>query len=593
MNWNTILHGSTYNYKVDISAPGFNVFSTINGGGYVVSSGTSMSSPLVVGCAALVKSYYSSQNLYAWQLAEILKTTADVIDTIPFNTIYEDKLGTGRVNLFRAISDTIGPSIKMLDIRITDNNDDIFESGDTLFVTADFINYLDTTQALEIFMEIESPYVELIDSSVSVGVLNTMSTYTNSSNVFKFKILPTMPFSYDIHLNFKYIDSVKKYFNEEFYITTLNVDYLTIDTNNITSTITSKGVIGYNDMPYNVQGKGFLYNNLPMLSYGGLLIGNSTSAISDNLYGMLGNYDSDFRSITNVKRIIPPLYGDEMYQNVFCDSNAVLYQLNVNVTQNTYAWNQIEKENYIVLEYVIRNFGTTNLTNLYIGFFADWDILTYELNVANTYSAYQMAYVSSQPSQYYAGIQLLSDTVLNYYAVDNDGSDGSININDGFSSFDKYTMLTTPRTQAGLQGGNDVSNVVSAGPYLIASGDSVVVAFALHATNNLIELQASAQTAYNDYNGIASINNTKQTAYKIYPQPSTDYFVVEFEKNNFMCKGVDIVIKSMDSKIVFKQKMMIKNNKIKIPTSSIESGLYYLVFRFNNEEIRDKILVIH
>lgn len=593
--WTSPTNGSTYNYKVDIAAPGYNVFSTINGGGYVNSSGTSMASPLVVGCAALVKSYYASQNLYAWQLAEILKVTADVIDTIPYNTVYEDKLGTGRVNLFRAISDTIGPSIKMLDIQITDNNDGFFESGDTLSITAEFINYLDTTQALEIIMETASSFVELIDSSVSVGVLNTMSTYTNTTNTFKFKILATMPFSYDINLNFKYIDSAKNYFNEEFYITTLNVDYVTIDTNKIRTTITSKGIIGYNDMPYNIQGKGFIYGNyLPMLSYGGLLIGNSTSAVSDNLYGMLGNYENDFRSITNVKEIEPPLYGDKMYQNVFCDSNAVLYQLNLNVTQNTYAWDQTEKENYIVLEYVIKNYGATDLNNLYVGFFADWDILNYDMNYGELYQSYQLAYVRNQFSQYYAGIQLLSDTVFNHYAVDNDGSDGSININDGFSSFDKYTILTTSRVQAGvLQNGNDVSNVVSTGPYDIVSGDSIRVVFALHASSNLVELQTSAQTAYNDYNGISSINNIEQASYKIYPQPSVDYFIVEFGKTIFLSNKVEVLIENTESKTVFKQEKIIKNNKIRISTTPFESGVYYICIRGDRKEIRDKIIVVH
>ncbi|MGT0150444.1 S8 family serine peptidase [Vibrio metschnikovii] len=49
---------SQFNSQVELSAPGVNVLSTGNNGGYLSYSGTSMASPHVAGVAALVWSHF-------------------------------------------------------------------------------------------------------------------------------------------------------------------------------------------------------------------------------------------------------------------------------------------------------------------------------------------------------------------------------------------------------------------------------------------------------------------------------------------------------------------------------------------------------
>ncbi len=94
---------------VDISAPGENIMSTQVhepelGGEFIYRyrngwDGTSMSAPQVTGAVMLLRSL--GPGLSNAEITSILKTTADSVDAA--NTEYVGRLGTGRLNIFRAI----------------------------------------------------------------------------------------------------------------------------------------------------------------------------------------------------------------------------------------------------------------------------------------------------------------------------------------------------------------------------------------------------------------------------------------------------------------------------------------------------------
>ena len=130
---------SSYGINVDIAAPGKSVTSTWTGTAYTSSSGTSMAAPVVSGAAAIVKSKFP--NFSAIQIGEQLKVTTDNIDTIFDNIPYAGLLGTGRLNMYKALTES-PPSIVMISNSITDNNDLSFISGDTLRISGLFKNYL-------------------------------------------------------------------------------------------------------------------------------------------------------------------------------------------------------------------------------------------------------------------------------------------------------------------------------------------------------------------------------------------------------------------------------------------------------------------
>ncbi len=93
---------SNFGTKVDVSAPGVNIFSTFPNDTFTFLDGTSMASPHAAGVAALIWS--RNRGLSNQQVRTLLETTCDNID--PLNPGFEGKLGRGRINALRALQAT-------------------------------------------------------------------------------------------------------------------------------------------------------------------------------------------------------------------------------------------------------------------------------------------------------------------------------------------------------------------------------------------------------------------------------------------------------------------------------------------------------
>ena len=107
-SWNT---DSTLELKPEITAPGGNIYSSVNDDKYGVKGGTSMAAPHMTGAAALMKEYitkntskYGTVTNYARLIENLIMTSADVIMQDTENGIpYSPRLqGAGMVNLEKA-----------------------------------------------------------------------------------------------------------------------------------------------------------------------------------------------------------------------------------------------------------------------------------------------------------------------------------------------------------------------------------------------------------------------------------------------------------------------------------------------------------
>ena len=120
-----------------------------------------------------------------------------------------------------------------------------------------------------------------------------------------------------------------------------------------------------------------------------------------------------------------------------------------------------------------------------MGIFADWDIFSGgSSDRASWDHGTRLGYVyAAQPSSLpRAGIQALTGNPT-YYAIDNDNTiaGNPFGLYDGFTDAEKHTSISSGlvKITAGGASGNDVSHVVGSGPYTIAAGQEITIAFAL------------------------------------------------------------------------------------------------------------------
>ncbi|HEX9024116.1 MAG TPA: S8 family serine peptidase [Geobacteraceae bacterium] len=93
----TLASFSSYGNWISVSAPGAYIYTTNNGGGYGAWNGTSFSSPLTAGLAALILSV--NPLLTNAQVVDIIEKNADDLGTPGFDQYF----GYGRINAYRSL----------------------------------------------------------------------------------------------------------------------------------------------------------------------------------------------------------------------------------------------------------------------------------------------------------------------------------------------------------------------------------------------------------------------------------------------------------------------------------------------------------
>lgn len=566
---------SSFGYYVDISAPGHNIYSTwING--YTNSSGTSMAAPLVAGAAALVKSRFPSYT--ALQIGEVLRVSTDDI-TAQNNSGLANKLGSGRLNIFKALSVQNKPSIVVSNAFFTDYNDEAFKIGDTIRFSAKFTNMLSQLGGAFAIISTDANYLQIINSTFNVGTLNTLQHINNLSNPFSFKILSNAPKNASTQLKLTILGDFG--FKQDFYFDVdVNVDYINITENKIFTSIGSAGQIGYSDIQKG-SGLGFIYKaadgDYNLLFESGLMIGKDSMYVSDCIRGESG-YDNDFWGYAPIQIKNSPVYADFEAEGAFNDANSTTY-VGVDVKQRVFAWQNAPDDKYIIIQYIIKNNYPAAISNVYAGIFADWDIMNYAKNKSDYNALHQLAYAySTETNGKYAGIKLLSNSAaVNCFAIDNiSGGAGGVDLTSfGFSTKEKYITLSSNRLQAG-QGidGNDIMQVLSTGPFSLNINETIEIAFALIAGDSLADLINSAQAAQIRYTNDVPDNvfeiTTQKTFSIIYPNPAKD--ILNIISNNEII-AIDII--DFYGRTISSQKTYNLKN-ITIETNNFKNGIYTL-----------------
>ncbi len=172
---------SSFGDWVKVCAPGGDIkrrrpgiLTTTLRGEYFEQQGTSFSAPIVASLAALVKSRHPN-----WPPAQItfqIVETADAIDAL--NSEYvQGKLGRGRINAQRALTETVTPLPEILlgKTYVQDNANQILDAGETVELRIDLQNVWGDAVNLNAQLSTEDYAINIVKNTASYGTLPGLS----------------------------------------------------------------------------------------------------------------------------------------------------------------------------------------------------------------------------------------------------------------------------------------------------------------------------------------------------------------------------------------------------------------------------------
>ena len=495
---------SNYGYWVDVAAPGEGIYGTWQPNTYIsFQAGTSFSSPIAAGIAALVKSVHKD-----WkpaQIAEHIRLAADNIDSK--NPSYVRQLGYGRVNAQRAVMSTFKtPAVRLLNYSLREavgDNDGIFEANEEIAITLKLINWLEPVSNLNVALTENSSHINVISSSQNVSAIGTADS-AQVSGTFNFRIASAVPASHVVTFYFNF--TAAGYNDWQGFTAVIRPLYGDLAGGNVATTLTSFGALGFEDYA-NTSGGGhigrgfeFPSGNESALYHGGLILGTAANRVSDVAYGNAANDRYDFVTPAGGEINFKPLKNAATEASSrFTDSIAEA-PLGLAVDQKAYVWANEPWNDFVILQYTIRNTTAQPLNNLYAGYYLDWDIGDSQSNDAGWDPTNQVGYEWGPGTAYYGIAAVSSAQARNYRAVKNP----DFVWGNKFTDAVKYQFMTENFQVVASDQPHDWSQLMSAGPFNLPAGQSVTVAFAILGGTDLADLQKNARATRDAYTSLAT-----------------------------------------------------------------------------------------
>lgn len=515
-------NSSFYDF-VDVAAPGQTIYN-VYAGGYGYGNGTSDACALTSGSTALVMSHFDT--LQSQQVGARLQQTTYNIDTIPGNSSFIGRLGYGRIDLFRAISEPMRPFIHMTQRNYTDGNDDIFAATDTVALSGIFLNYLVSSSGL-LTAKITSLSANavVIDSIITIGTLGELQMAA-PGDFFRFVVSPACPANALVTFRIDYTDGV--FLNKQFISIFLNPSFYNTNDHGLVTTLTSTGRIGFNGNN-SAQGVGYRMgeygpNQLLQLYFNpmGFWAGHQGRVSNQTLTNPMGsccpfNNDNHWVAEQNIQRVLQPILGDVEFSAVYNDNGAGINAIKLRVNQISRYWQATAQDSsFIFVDYLIENTDTVGKSQVFAGIYCDFDVLDtiydFTANRAQFDTLRQLGMVFNPIGNTWCGIQLLSHQPVAYYANNSDGSNSSLNVYNGFTQAEKFTMMSggIARPVSDL---TDVSQFIGGRIDSLAPGACTLMSMVLLIASSQSELlslaaytRAKYQQTYNVWIGTTDSN---------------------------------------------------------------------------------------
>ena len=544
--------GSHYNYYVDICAPAKNFYSIANNDKTIAMSGggTSFSAPIVAGTAALIRSKYPEYS--ALQVGELLRVTSDNIYTINTNPIYKDKLGNGRVNAQKALTNNTLPSIRIINVTTENTSGQPhINNEDTIALHVTFKNYLHDAKNLIINATSESAF---LTPEKGVFTFNELAMGEDTTCTFLFVANQELPTEFKNYFEFTYTGD-NTYWSYEYYPVTFNLNYYNFELGDIKSTATSDGSIAI--YAINADQNGFNYKNQGNCVFqGGLVIAENASTIYSR-----SKWKNSF------ERQIPTTAIETDTTDLMIYSQYAVE--NISIDQYIFGHTDTAA---LIYEYRFNNQRDSTLYNLHCAAFIDWDILNSSYNKIWYVDSLQLSVAASvEDRTYYVGFMPLDYNPFTVYAFD--VYSDLIVYNDGFTNNELWYALSNSQYSVGMNTlyGKEVAAFMHSTIDSIAEADTCVVRYAMLAADSpsdLYELAYKLKQKYNptidtSHTGPIGIQNIDALSAKLchvnneywleYPQSNSDVAIKVFDLQGRVLESVVISPENQSKQYSFRK----------------------------------------
>lgn len=492
--------------KPDVVAPAYGICSTIPPANYSGDTwiGTSMACPQVAGVAALMLE--KNPSLSPAAIDSLIETTATDLG----GTGKDNVFGAGLIDAYAAVaavSQVRLPNLEQVAVRLDPQGDGVLDPAESpgLEFTLANVGVVDAS-GVEAFLEIAgNPYVAVAVDSTTFPDIAAGTQADNVGRPLRLAISPGAPQGYAFTMQLTVIsaEGFERTFDVPAYVGL--PEYRTHDAGHVYLTVTDQGSVGYLD-DRRLHGAGMGVAGQPSsLFVASVWGGNSAAYVCNNGLTAEGLDPREWQADNRVA-VVERTDGAQEFASSFTDGGHASPR-GVVVTQRSWAQADAPMDDFIVMQFTIRNAGTADLADYCFGLFADWDVVDLFQNSGGTDRLHRTVWVS-HPSGPRFGLVVLGDTpVSNLALVDNATY---VYPHSHIADADKYQLLSGEigSTTAGAL--TDWSSIAAVGPLRLGVGQTATVTFALVYGDDEADYLANVAAARTVVEGAVAVGDADQ-----------------------------------------------------------------------------------
>ncbi|MCH9031033.1 MAG: S8 family serine peptidase [candidate division Zixibacteria bacterium] len=477
--------------KPEVVAPGVNVYSTSRGGGYGFKSGSSMAAPYIAGLVALLRQY--NPNITVEQIKQAI--LGSCTDLGPSGA--DNSYGQGLPDALLALK--LAPPGEMPEITFVK----VTLNGARLVLPGAEAELITTVASIPGSFDTLSATLRSLDPA-RAAVLGSNSTLLFSPgngegiNLTPFRIIldtslvhgDIATFSLNISIPF---DTGKIRLEFELVVGAPPPGNIyTHTTSEFSFTVSDFGQFGLaKNSAYSSGGEGFRIGDGPNLLYeAGIIVGRNELQLVGSIRDSNGvSFYSDFAPQIQLE-LSQNVNPSDISKATYTDTRASI-SVPITIGQTCRTFSAVEDAGFAILEFTIRNHTTALMTNMYFGYFSDFDInqisskdsVSIDLSTGTVYQYSAEGTVAVSALTGYSGIVALPNGVSKK----------------GFTRAEKLSQIQIDSVVFPAVDESDFYFQLNFGPFDLAAGDSFIVPLAIAVGADPNEASENIRRARNRY----------------------------------------------------------------------------------------------